>query len=210
MNFKKKLSAIFRKTAIKLEQSAENVKYDNIGRYSYGPLAKPSAYDMKFIESIGSFCSFADGCSIVQDHYMGVTTHQFLFASWRYPDFDDMMPHNKQEDVFNKYIASKKTTIGNDVWVGKNAVIMSGVKIGDGAVIGSGAVVTKDVPDYAIVGGVPAKVIKYRFSDEQIMALKEISWWNWDDKTIAERYDDFFDIDSFIKKYGRKDKENNI
>ncbi len=210
MNFKKRLSHIFRRAAIKLEQSAESVTYDNIGRYSYGPLAKPSAYEMKFIDSIGSFCSFADGCSIVQSHYMGVTTHQFLFASWRYPDFDDLMPHKKQEQIFSEHIASKKTKIGNDVWVGKNAVIMSGVKIGDGAVIGSGAVVTKDVPDYAIVGGVPAKVIKYRFSQEQIKALKEIAWWNWDDKTIAERFDDFLDIDEFITKYRNENRERRL
>lgn len=203
MNLIKKLSALFRKYAIKLEQRAEDVKYDNIGRYNYGPLAKPSAYDMKFIESIGSFCSFADGCSIVQSHYMGVTTHQFLFASWRFPDFDALMPKEKQQRILEEYITSKKTKIGNDVWIGKNAIIMSGVKIGDGAVIGSGAVVTKDVPDYAIVGGVPAKIIKYRYNEDQVNALKEIAWWNWEDKLIAERYDDFFDIDAFIKKYGK-------
>ncbi len=201
MNLKKKLSAVFRKAAIKLEQSAENVTYDNIGRYCYGPLAKPSAYDMKFIESIGSFCSFADGCSILQTHYMGVTTHQFLFSSFRYPDFDELLPSKKQEEIFEKHISSKKTVIGNDVWVGKNASIMAGVKIGDGAVIGAGAVVTKDVPPYAIVGGIPAKVIKYRFNEEQIEELLKIKWWNWSDKQIAERFDDFLDIDDFIKKY---------
>lgn len=205
MNLKKKLSAVFRKAAIKLEQSAENVTYDNIGRYCYGPLAKPSAYDMKFIESIGSFCSFADGCSILQTHYMGVTTHQFLFSSFRYPDFDELLPSKKQEEIFEKHISSKKTVIGNDVWVGKNASIMAGVKIGDGAVIGAGAVVTKDVPPYAIVGGIPAKVIKYRFNEEQIEELLKIKWWNWSDKQIAERFDDFLDIDEFISKYKVED-----
>lgn len=201
MNFKKKLSAVFRKTAIKLEQSAEKVSYENIGRHCYGPLAKPSAYDMKFIESIGSFCSFAAGSSILQTHYMGVTTHQFLFSSFRYPDFDDLLPNKKQEEILEKYITSKKTVIGNDVWVGKNASIMAGVKIGDGAVIGAGAVVTKDVPPYAIAGGVPAKVIKYRFSEEQIAELLKIKWWDWSDKVIADRFDDFLDIDEFIRKY---------
>lgn len=201
MNFKRKLSALFRKFAIKLEQSAENTSYENIGRNCYGPLAKPSSYDMKFIESIGSFCSFADGCSVLQTHYMGVTTHQFLFSSFRYPDFDKLLPSKKQEEIFNKYISSKKTVIGNDVWVGKNVSIMSGVKIGDGAIIGAGAVVTKDVPPYAIVGGIPAKVIKFRFSEEQIQELLKIKWWDWDDKLIAERFDDFLDINLFIKKY---------
>ncbi len=192
---------LFRKAAIKLERKTETVNYDNIGRHCYGPLAKPSQYDMNFIESIGSFCSFASGVTIAQTHYMGVTTHQFLFSSWRYPELDKMMPHQKQKEIFNNHIASKKTKIGNDVWIGQNAVIMAGVKIGDGAVIGSGAVVTKDIPDYAIAVGVPAKVIKYRFTEEQIKALKKIKWWDWADEQIAERYDDFFHIDEFVKKY---------
>jgi len=69
--------------------------------------------------------------------------------------------------------------IGNDVWIGYDAIIMSGVKIGDGAIIGTRAIVTKDVPPYTIVGGVPAKVIKKRFSDNVILKLLEIKWWNW-------------------------------
>lgn len=191
----------FRRAAIKLERQTDPVKYDNIGRHCYGPLAKPSQYDMNFIESIGSFCSFASGVTVAQPHYMGVTTHQFLFSSWRYPEFDKLMPHDKQKKIFDENIASKKTKIGNDVWIGQNAVIMAGVNIGDGAVIGSGAVVTKDVPDYAIAVGVPAKVIKYRFSEEQIKALKKIKWWEWSDEQIAERFDDFLHIEEFVSKY---------
>jgi len=72
----------------------------------------------------------------------------------------------------------KKVTIGNDVWIGTRALIMDGVTVGDGAVIGAGAVVTKDVPPYAIVGGVPAKIIKYRFSEKKISQMLELQWWN--------------------------------
>ena len=161
---------------------------------------------MNFIESIGSFCSFGPNTAIVQPHYMGATTHQFLFSSWRYPDLDKLMPHKKQEEIFKTHIASKKTVIGNDVWTGRNATILAGVRIGNGAVIGAGAVVTKDVPPYAIVGGVPAKIIKYRFSPEQIEAMEQIQWWNWDDQTIADRFDDFLDIDMFIRKYAAREK----
>lgn len=192
---------VFRKAAIKLEKQALPVNYDNIGRHCYGPLAKPSQYDMNFIESIGSFCSFASGVTIAQTHYMGVTTHQFLFSSWRYPELDKLMPHEKQKEIFEKHIASKKTKIGNDVWIGQNAVIMAGVNIGDGAVIGAGAVVTKDIPDYAIAVGVPAKVIKYRYDEETVAALKKIKWWEWSDEQIAARFNDFLNIDEFVKKY---------
>ena len=74
--------------------------------------------------------------------------------------------------------------IGNDVWIGYDAIIMSGVKIGDGAIIGTRAIVTKDVPPYTIVGGIPAKVIKKRFSDDIILKLLKIKWWDWPDEKI--------------------------
>lgn len=196
------LMKAFRKSAIVLEQSIKQPK-GNIGRHNYGPLANPSDYDWNFIESIGSFCSFGAGTAVVQTHYMGVTTHQFLFSSWRYPEFDKILPHDKQKAIFDEYIASRKTVIGNDVWTGRNVTIMSGVHIEDGAVIGSGAVVTKDVPPYAIVAGVPAKIIRYRFDQSTINALEQIQWWNWDDKIIAERFDDFLEIEVFVKKYAK-------
>ena len=69
-------------------------------------------------------------------------------------------------------------------------------------IAGAGAVITSDVPDYAIVVGVPAKIIRFRFDEEQIKSLNKIQWWNWSDKKIAERVQDFYDIDAFIQKWG--------
>ena len=77
--------------------------------------------------------------------------------------------------------------VGNDVWIGFEAVILAGVKIGDGAIIGARAVVTKDVPPYTIVGGVPAKTIRKRFSDEDIATLMELKWWDLPPARILER-----------------------
>lgn len=74
--------------------------------------------------------------------------------------------------------------IGNDVWIGYEAVVMSGVKIGDGAIIGTRAVVTKDVPPYTIVGGVPARPIRKRFDDAVIERLEALRWWDWDEEKI--------------------------
>lgn len=76
--------------------------------------------------------------------------------------------------------------VGNDVWIGYEAVILSGVKIGDGAIIGARALVTKDVPPYSVVGGVPAKIIKQRFSAEVIEKLQKIKWWNFSPEVLRE------------------------
>ncbi len=97
--------------------------------------------------------------------------------------------------------------VGSDVWTGFGSWIQAGVTIGDGAVIATGAMVTKDVPPYAIVGGVPAKVIRYRFTEEQIAALLEIRWWDWPDEQIREAvpYLASEDIDAFIA-YARDKK----
>ncbi|MGN0740572.1 MAG: CatB-related O-acetyltransferase, partial [Treponema sp.] len=76
--------------------------------------------------------------------------------------------------------------VGNDVWIGYEAVILSGVTIGDGAIIGARAVVTKDVPPYTIVGGVPAKQIRKRFSDDVISKLRSLEWWNWSEEKIRQ------------------------
>lgn len=127
--------------------------------------------------SIGKYCSLAPGVFIAPgEHYTDLmTTHPVLFDPvWR----KKFGIHEKEEYIKKIGKSDINTIIGNDVWIGLNVIIMRGVKIGDGAIIAAGAVVTKDVPPYAIVGGVPAKVIRFRFNKETIHRLLNDEWWN--------------------------------
>lgn len=99
----------------------------------------------------------------------------------------------------NLFEEQMQTHIGNDVWIGARAIIKSGIQIGNGAVIASGAVVTKDVEPYSVVGGVPAQLIKYRFSPAQIVALEESKWWENDLAWIKKNKDSFHNMESFEK-----------
>lgn len=182
----------------------KNIRWDTkVGRHSYGAICKTHP----LIESIGNFCSFAQGTDVVFNHPMRyVTTHMMMcYGKEHYRPYrvnekhkyfvEGITPHDDIEK-------SKRTKIGNDVWLGRNVIVCNGANIGNGVVAGAGAIITKDVPDYAIVVGVPAKIIKYRFSKEQITALNQIKWWDWSDEEIRERYEDFYlPIDKFIEKY---------
>lgn len=125
---------------------------------------------------IGAFCSIADGVEI------------FLGGEHR-TDWVTTYPFNVIWESAKHIKGHPKTKgnvdIGNDVWIGSGALIFSGVQIADGAVIGARAVVTKDVPPYAIVTGNPAKVVKKRFDEETILRLLNLKWWNWDDTRIS-------------------------
>ena len=130
---------------------------------------------------IGKFCSIACGAKFLfnsaNHRLQSLSTYTFpLF----YEEWEQEM--NLTEAWDNK----GDIIIGNDVWIGYEAVILAGVTIGDGAIIGTGAVVTKDVPPYTIVGGVPAKPIRKRFSDEDIAVLLELKWWDWSVDKISD------------------------
>lgn len=161
-----------------------------LGRYSYGPLSVPNFK----VERVGSFCSFAEGVDVVWNHQLNmVTNHDFIYENYVCKEID-----NQKYSYFD---LNKKFKIGNDVWLGKNVILTNGVTIGNGVRVGAGAVVTKDLPHYAIAVGVPAKIIGYRFTPEQIEKLNKIAWWDWSIEKIKECYDDFIDIDIFLKKH---------
>jgi acetyltransferase-like isoleucine patch superfamily enzyme len=147
-----------------------------IGKWSYGK-PKVMSWGEWAVLKVGAFCSFGADVTI------------FLGGEHRI-DWVTTFPFNslwKSAEHFTGHPATKgDVVIGNDVWIGFRAIILSGVTIGDGAVIAAGAVVTKDVPAYGIVGGNPAKLIKKRFDDETIQRLLKIAWWNWDDAKIEK------------------------
>lgn len=130
---------------------------------------------------IGSFCSIGTGATFMMAGNQGhrndwISTFPFFFMSEE-PAF---------AGAINAYQPAGDTVVGNDVWIGAEAMIMPGVRIGHGAMIGSRALVTKDVEPYTIVGGNPAKPIRKRFSDEQIAMLLEMAWWDWPIEQIKE------------------------
>ena len=143
-------------------------------------------------------CIIGNYCSIGSDVLIGVSQHPIDQIS-THPSF---YSNNKEFETFaDKMYYDEKiklTTIGNDVWVGSKVTVMPGVKISDGAIIAYGSIVTKDVPEYAIVAGVPAKIIKYRFNEDIIKELLKINWWKWDDLFIKKHYRLFLDVSNFI------------
>lgn len=101
-----------------------------------------------------------------------------------------------EKDIYEEF---KRVTIGHDVWIGTRSIIMGGVRIGNGAIIGAGAVVTKDVPAYSVVAGVPAKVVRYRFEADEIAKLETIQWWDRDVSWLRENVDQFHQVDEFLR-----------
>ena len=148
----------------------------SVGDYTYtGP------FDMMFRTKVGKFCSIAYGVTIAppEHDYTRVSTHPFIYRGYGYRLLDeaDLLDNDKYE---------KPSCIGNDVWIGCNATVLRGAAVGDGAVIAANALVNGDVPPYAIVAGVPARVVGRRFGQEVVDKLLELKWWDWPEERIRE------------------------
>ena len=182
-----------------------------IGRYSSfsGKIGRGSYIGEKcsIRGEIGRFCSIGNNVRVIigihpTDKF--VSTHPCFYSTRKQAGFtyvsEDRFPEIKYADD------KKHVVIGNDVWVGEGASIMGGVIIGDGAVIAAGALVNKDVPPYTIVGGVPAKKIRVRFSEEQIDSLIKIKWWDFPESEIKKTVEIYDDIDKFLQ-FCERDRE---
>jgi phosphonate metabolism protein (transferase hexapeptide repeat family) len=170
----------------------ENVE---LGDYSYtGPLG--------FFQNtiIGKFSNIAANVRIGPTmHPMDrPTLHHFTYRRRAYGLAE------RDDEEFFAWRASQVATIGHDTWIGHGAIIMPGVAVGDGAVVGSGAVVTKDVPAYTVVVGVPAKFVRERFDPATADVLQKMRWWDWTHQQLEERLADFSGpVNAFIEKWGR-------
>jgi acetyltransferase-like isoleucine patch superfamily enzyme len=163
----------------------------SIGKYTYGiwkstiPILTPGLRI-----DVGKYCSIAPGVVFVVGRHLieNVSTYPFkaLFVKGGKAD-DEVAP-------------PEFITIGNDVWIGSRALIVANVSIGHGAVVAAGAVVVKDVPPYAVVGGVPANMIKMRFGPERIQELLDLKWWDWPEERISNNIDLFYgDSEEFMR-----------
>ncbi|RKR81079.1 acetyltransferase-like isoleucine patch superfamily enzyme [Mucilaginibacter gracilis] len=160
----------------------------NIGKFSY-------CGDNCLIlhADIGSFCSIGPNVMIAPGRHPTstfVSTFPALFARFQHINYDF--------NAKSSFESHQRVLIGSDVWIGANVLVVDGVKIGDGAVVGANSVVTKDVEPFHVVGGVPAKFIKKRFTDEQIDVLMKSKWWAKDNEWIKNNIHLFESIDQFI------------
>lgn len=163
--------------------------HTSVGDYSYiGPNSR------LVYTHIGKFCSIAGNVYVgMGKHSLNYISTSSLFTA----EINGTRRSWVKNTVYEEY---ERVTIGNDVWIGARAMIIGGIKVGDGAVIGAGAIVTKDIPPYAVVAGVPAKVIRYRFSQEQIDALLAHPWWNLPEEQLRERIELFQSSDNIEEK----------
>ena len=185
------------------------IKNSKIGSWTY--LAKDTRFNEVIFDdysytagnvsiaytTVGKFCSIANSTRINPGNHpqWRVTQNHCTYRRIQY-GFDSV----EDEDFF-QWRRRNNCNIGHDVWIGHGAIILPGVTVGTGAVIGAGAVVTKDVGNYEVAVGVPAKVIKRRFPEDLSEKLLAIAWWDWDRATLEARFVDLLDTEAFVEKY---------
>jgi acetyltransferase-like isoleucine patch superfamily enzyme len=194
---KKQLKIGYLSTCGNCQFGHSNTIYDYVTLYDVAldDFTYISAHTTMFRTRIGKFCSIGPhviagiGRHPVKQY---VSTHPIFYST-----FKQAQTTFADKDCFEEFAG---ITIGNDVWIGAKVFIGDGVKIGDGAIVAAGSVVTKDIPAYAIFGGVPAKFIRYRFTEEQISFLKSVKWWERDIDWLKINFKLFHNIDEFTKK----------
>ena len=139
---------------------------------------------------IGKYCSIAENVTIFNEDQHRTKSEKKRVNNYPTEGFDKSQ---KGTYKINRLI------IGNDVWIGKNAVIFPGITIGDGAILGAYSVVAKDIPPYAVVVGNPAQIKRIRFTEKQVWELEKIQWWNWDLEKIRQVSPYMYDVDMFIE-----------
>ena len=162
-----------------------------LGRFTYISTNTKIQYT-----TIGKFCSVGPDCKI------GLGKHPSNTFVSTHPIFFSLSKQSQMTFVRKNYFDEfEHISIGNDVWIGTGSIIIDGVKIEDGVIVAAGSVVTEDIPAYAIVGGVPAKIIKYRFSEKEIDRLLEIKWWDMNIDLIKNKFKKFHNINEFLKVF---------
>lgn len=167
-------------------ESGSSFVDSNIGRHSF------CGYDCDvYLTSIGSFTSIANGV------VLGGARHPMEWVGMS-PVFYAGRDSVKAKFSEHPLPQPSVVQIGNDVWIGRSAIVLAGVMVGDGAVIGAGSVVTKDVQPYAVVAGNPARIIRYRFDEKTIREFEAIQWWNFSDERLSAFGDCFNDVERFL------------
>lgn len=187
--------------------TSENEKFPSyfvsLGAHSYVVSSDIETYHSPVHIAIGKFSSLAEKitfvCGLNHNYKNVVTTYPFDDIFKEFEEYGktyhrELIPSRRLD---NKY----QIIIGNDVWIGRKATVLSGVKIGSGAIIGSEAVVGSDIPPYAIAVGNPARVVKYRFDEETIKKLMAVKWWNWDLDKICANVHTMYDVKNFLKEH---------